>query len=456
VRRLHRNPDRPRRPSQGRTRAEGEWYGFRVAAVVLILGAGLLFCTALVIWGNIETSSETVALILLITVLTLRPAILGELVGPAGLILPLVSLVFVFRGRRRNDEWPPRSQLVALGGCVLIPILLARGTSVSTMSGLAVTPVIAAVAWVAGREPPTVRRLTGLASILAAQQAIGLVVAHALSVGHWTLTISTGQERLGYRYQISHLGSITVGSGGVLSIYPERLTGPFGEPGVFAGVLAILAAIDMGTREVWRPSRQIPFISAIVLTQSIAGMGIYTAALVVFFVCRSIGGAEPLKRRYVVAATASLFGCLWAATRKDLVLAGKRSANAASVTDRLAGASPLELLQSLVMHPLGVVRQGDNSSINLLQAGLTYGPLFLACGLWLYLAPLRGSNWLRIAPAVASIVLTITFAQPPFLYSWIFLGFLVAGIASEVPVAMPTRTEAIDVQQGAETLADTA
>jgi hypothetical protein len=427
-----------------------------VAAIVLILGAGLLFCTALVVWGNIETSPETVALFLLITVLTLRPAILGELVGPAGLILPVVSLVFVFRGRRSTDQWPPKSQLAALGSCLLIPILLARGTSVSTMSGLAVTPVIAAVGWVAGREPRTVRRLTGLAAILAAHQAIGLVVAHALSLGHWTLTISTGPERLGYRYQISHLGSITVGSGGVLAAYSERLTGPFGEPGVWAAVLAILAAIDMGTRGAWRPSRQIPFISAIVLTQSIAGMGIYTVALVVLFVCRSVGGTEPLKRRYVVIATVSLLGCLWAATKKDLVLAAKRSANAASVTDRLAGASPLELLQSLVLHPLGLVRQGDNSSINLLQAGLTYGPVLLACGLWLYLAPLRGANWLRIAPAVASIVLTITFAQPPFLYSWIFLGFLVAGIASDVRVTAPARTKGVDVQQMAETLADSA
>lgn len=396
-----------------------------MSTALILIASVVIFASAALVWSNTSTSANVLAAAVFVAILLLRPAILGEAFGPIGVVVVFIALIFVCRPDLRRLPALPGRQGLALGVCLVYPIVASGSTSSSTFAGLLVTPAVAAAGVAAGFKPKCMERFVNLTVLVAIHQAVALVAATVFQQPSWTYT-STGSARIGWEFQISGLGAVTVGSGGLFPLFEGRLSGPFGEPGVFACFLAIIAAIDLGLRARWRWRCQIPLLTAIALTQSIAGLGVYFGGLTVFFLLRF----RPLQRfawYHYVVLFAALWGALWAAVQPDGLLQPKATANAESVRDRLYGTAPLELLESWLRHPLGIASSGNGSAINLWQASIAYGPLVLVAGVWLYSASLRGCHPGRAAPAVAGLLLTCLFAQPPFLYSWIFLSFAVSG-----------------------------
>ena len=387
------------------------------------------FLGCLLAWGGAQTPVGVTATVTLVALMFLRPGILGEQFGPLGAGLLFCTLLVTYR---RGSEQPPRSQLVAVAICLGLPVALGGALSTSGLSGVFVTPLVALAAWHLGRHRLVVDRLVSMLALLAAQQSLALVLTSALSFPA-TRYVMVGGPRDGTGYLVSRLGAITSGTGGSFQFIDGRLTGPFGEPGVFAAVLVCAAALSLGLGQRWRPLVQLPIISAIVLTQSLAGLSTYVAAVAVFVgwsAQRSPSGKTTLQQRSARVAAGA--GGVWAATHTDRLLQAKQEANRFSITDRLGGISLSRLASSWIQYPFGKARNGVNSSINLLQASITYGPTLFAAGIALYLWPLLHRRPTLVAPIVATLMLTVLFSQPPFLYSWIFFAFVTSALASPV------------------------
>ena len=396
-----------------------------VSGYLLILGvlAPLLAAT---VWSGRGMRKEMVGVLIFIGMLAIRPGLLGEIAGPIGGCLLLAVLYLVLLDGRAGGVTISGKQGWALSMCVLAPIVLGGLRGAEALSGVLISPVVAAVGLLISREQRILKGLSGATALVAAQQSLGLMVSKLLSFG-FTTFIPTGVSRHGWEYSVSGLGSISVGSGGVYKIFDQRLTGPYGEPGVFAAVLAITGLLDLVSSRSWRWRIQIPIACAILLTQSIAGIGTYALGLLLYLVLDVLNMKI---RRFgffqYLGILGALFASLAAATTRNGFLAGKQAANASSVSDRLGGATPAELIATWLSHPLGI---HSNSSINLVQSSIAYGPLLLVFGLWLYGAPLRGRNPMLVAPVVAAVLATVVFAQPPFLYSWIFFAFAASGMS---------------------------
>lgn len=401
---------------------------------LLILGvlAPLLAATA---WSGRGMRKEMVGVLIYIGMLAIRPGLLGEIAGPLGGCLLLAVLCLVLLDGRVGGVTISGKQGWALSLCILAPIVLGGLRGVEDLSGVLMSPVVAAVGLLSAREQRILKGLSGATALVAAQQSLGLVVSKLLSLGATTF-IPTGASRHGWEFSVSSLGSISVGSGGVYKIFDQRLTGPYGEPGVFAAVLAITGLVDLVSYRSWRWVIQLPIACAIMLTQSIAGIGTYALGLLLYLL---IDVFNMRIRRFGVFQYLGIFGALFmslaAATTRNGFLAGKQAANATSVSERLGGATPVELVGTWLSHPLGI---HSNSSINLVQSSIAYGPLMLFFGLWLYGAPLRGRKPLLVAPVVVAILATVVFAQPPVMYSWIFFAFVASGIGMRVDLTAPT------------------
>lgn len=401
------------------------------AAAVLATGA---------LWSGRSLSTGPFAFVTLASLLMLRPALLGEVVGPVGAI-PMVALIlFVLPPGQANLLRAPVYLVLPLIAALLLPTVLAfggRGAAVGT--GLVITPIVAGFGYAFGHRADLAQRLAGLVALLAGQQALGLVLTDRLNLAEWDYA-ATG-DRIEWTFHISAVGSITTGSGGVFQIFDERLTGPFGEPGVFAAFLVIAAMIDVAVTRRIRWPVHLPIIAAVLLTQSIAGIGTYLAALAVHVIAASGFRFRRFSLRHTIVSAAGFWIAL-SALHNTSVLDAKRANNEVSLGARLAGTQPSDLLNAWLSAPFGTERESDLiGGINLLQTSITFGPLLLLVGLWLYLAPLRGPNAARVVPAVTALVATITVAQPPFLYAWVFFAFVAAGISHQAPRTPTNRPE---------------
>ncbi len=254
---------------------------------------------------------------------------------------------------------------------------------------------------------------------------MALIVGQLLNASVTEIVVGSGSDRAGYTYRVNALGAVTTGSGGLFAILEQRLTGAFGEPGAFASILAITGCLALSNDKRWRVSVQLPLLTALLLTQSIAGVSIYAVGLSVFLLGQMVGASNRRVRpRHYLATAGGIIAAVYLAANEVGPLGAKRTANEISLTARTSGTSPSELLTSWVQFPLGVLGESPDRAINLVQASLTMGPLIMIAGLWLYLAPLRGPRGLAAAPVVAATVTTALFSQPPFLYSWIFFAFV--------------------------------
>ena len=348
------------------------------AAGFLLVLSVLALLVATSAWSGRAMPKELVGVLLYIAMLAVRPGLLGEIVGPIGGCLLLAVLYLVLLDGRVGWVTITGKQGWALSLCVLAPILLGGLRGAEALSGVLISPLVAAVGLLIAREHRILKGLSGATALVAAQQSLGLMVSKLLSLGFAPFTPS-GASRHGWEYSVSGLGSISVGSGGVYKIFDQRLTGPYGEPGVFAAILAITALLDLVASRSWRWRIQIPIACAILLTQSIAGIGTYAVGLLLYLVLDVLNMKI---RRFGIFQYLAIFGAFFAslaaATSRNGFLAGKQAANASSVSDRLGGANPAELIGTWLSHPVGI---HSNSSINLVQSSIAYGPLMKRPGI---------------------------------------------------------------------------
>lgn len=404
-----------------------------MASFQLVVICIVFVSCSMLTWANRRVSTNLIAVVVLLALMSLRPGIAGETLGPVGAGLLAVLVLFVFRDELRGA--PPGRQALALILVQLYVVLGARAISIdgSLISGLVVTPLVAAAGLGLGRRRGAAQAFVRVCSLLAAHQVLALVVSQQFGLPTRVI-VSDVSGRRGWEYSLSVLGSVTVGSGGVFKVFSDRLTGPFGEPGVFASFAAIVAAVSMVISRRWVGSIQIPLLAAILLSQSVAGLGLYVVALGGFLGVRWLGTGRRFSAMHYIAFGAVMAIALAVATRPDGLLAAKRAANPESFDQRLGGASLGELAATWISRPFG---QGGSLGINLVQSTVALGLPILVLGLWLYAAPLRGPAGGRVAPAVAVVTLTVLFSQPPMLYSWVLVAFLLGGLSERDGVPDP-------------------
>jgi hypothetical protein len=397
----------------------------------LLVGSLTIMLVGMLLYLGPDASDTVVGACVAIGLLMLRPGLIGEWVAPVGVVL--LGSVLVTSGARHRQV--PGSQRTAL--MLLLPFLVIAnrsGGTLAMLSGLVVTPVVMLSGQDVGRRIGAVRIIVRIFAVIAAWQSIALVISQAAGLSSYSISRGSG-DRAGWTYTLSGLGSLSTGSGGVGRLVNERLTGPYGEPGCLAGVLACVAALELITERRWRPVIQVPLVFGIVLTQSIAGMGAYVAALLVWVTLKRLPTLRHSSARDLMVAVAGVGLCIVLLTSTS-ILEAKSEASGASVSDRLGGISLAGLLSSWVSDPLGT--SGGNS-INLIRTSVTLGPLALAVGLWYFLAPISGKRGRVVAPLVVAYMLTVLFAQPPFLYSWVFFAGVAGALAMVEPQAPRTQ-----------------
>ena len=400
------------------------------AVLIALACAAALFLAALW-WAGSSMKTEHAALIVFGATLTLRPATLGEVFGPIGSVALGALLLLVLRNRQDAKVLPPAAVMAGLFVAVVFPLAAARSIDAALLSGLISYPIVAWAGIAVGRDERLRRQLTRLYFLMAVHQTVAFVLSQLLPVPVMELTPPIGRDRAGWVYEISLFGSVTAGSGGVFPGLGPRLTGPFGEPGLMAAMMAIAAGLDVWARGGVRWTSQVFFFGAVILTQSVAGIASYVAMMTTFLVLKRLRSKRLGVRHYALIFVI-VTACLRAAAADDSVLlAAKADANAHSVEDRLGGASPSAVLDSWLKHPFGLPDASVGSGINLARAAMTYGPIVTFACFALYLGCLRGRYWRDVAPTVAALFLTVVFAQPPLLYSWVFLAF-VLGTGSKV------------------------
>lgn len=387
---------------------------------------------SLLLLGGRRMSPWVIAVALLAGLLTVRPAIIGEQIGPVGAIPIAAVVAFAASPAERRLTKLRGHQGLALAAVMLYSAVVQWPGTVTFVSGLVIGPILAMAGLYVGTHNQVRNCLINLIAMLSCQQTAALAIAELLGwKGNVFFVSLNSASRSGYEYSVTSFGAVSTGSGGVARIFSARLTGPFGEPGVFAAILVMTAAVHLCTTKGWSCWPQIPLWLAILLTQSVAGLALYGTVVVCWWWLVQFKGKtiRPIKRWQLCAASFGIIPALWLAANPTGILQAKTAANAASTEDRLAGASPSQLVATWIQHPFGYSRFGASSAINLVQLSATLGPLVFGFGLWMYLSSLRNTRGRIVAPLVLVNVATVLFAQPPFLYSWLFFSFLATGVA---------------------------
>ena len=129
--------------------------GFLLVLSVLAL---LLATTA---WSGRAMPKELVGVLLYIAMLAVRPGLLGEIVGPIGGCLLLAVLYLVLLDGRVGWVTITGKQGWALSLCVLAPILLGGLRGAEALSGVLISPLVAAVGLLIAREHRILKGLSG-------------------------------------------------------------------------------------------------------------------------------------------------------------------------------------------------------------------------------------------------------------------------------------------------------
>jgi hypothetical protein len=198
-----------------------------------------------------------------------------------------------------------------------------------------------------------------------------------------------------------------------------RLTMFWGEPGIAALFVVLLASIDLRFQKRWRPNIQLPLVAAIVSTQSFGGLFVYlVVAISALFVLNQNGvkgGISSLRRFSIIGFSAVVIQVLFVQSES------KFGASSISLTDRAGEGGVLGSLLQIAGAPLGA---GTSGGINLIQAGVNSGLPTLLLGLTLYLfLPILEIKRQGFSPLFLTPMLSAIFIQPPFLPLWFaFLG----------------------------------
>lgn len=387
---------------------------------VTVSVAGIGFVVAA---GGREAPAEVAGCALGLSVLLIRPAILGEAFGSVGYILVLTVIVSTglkfFRGTALT------ARVVPLMIFLLWPTLMGQSGSQTNVLTFLLGPVLA---YIAGSAIGFRRRARGAFLMISFALVMWQVAAYALSLATATFDIRTfDPASIGGRdwtYQVGVGGAITTGTGGIYPILGPRLTGPFGEPGVFACFIAMIAILDILFNRRMIFSRHLIYLAALVFTQSVAGIAAYIVGVLIYYACSSVTSQGRIRASlgtlstFVLAGTAYLWG--------GVNLGTKAASNAGSVATRL---STGDMLSAWFTHPLGTgLGEGAQSGINLIQYSLALGPAVLLLGVLFYLlVPLVAGSWLSVLAGNVSLTIIVAFAQPPMLPLWVMLAGILAG-----------------------------
>lgn len=377
-------------------------------------------------------------LALVLLTVYMRPGIVGELT-PFPAVIILVALAIA--ARDRGDHEPHRGVKVwfgSLGVALLWPALVGSGSNY-LVAGLNVALALLA-GWVSFRGG---QRLTWVSSFVwfGGLALWWQIIGYIPLLFNWTAATPLGSLHLpareGWVYSISSAGSIVIGSGGIFESIGPRLTGWFGEPGIYAAFAAVLGLIDLVLRGKFATPVQTAAILTVLLTQSLAGIIVYAAGVSWFLFFSPAGrGKSATGRRFAgglfagVAAVAFLGNGTFS-------LASKGGINEASLSDRLSGTGVLELFKTWSSAPLGIGSgaAGRLGEINLLQSSITYGPIILILWLTVFLfVPMQSGSGRRWGAPLMAISVTVLFSQPPYMPVWIILAAVVFGAMLAAPL----------------------
>lgn len=208
-----------------------------------------------------------------------------------------------------------------------------------------------------------------------------------------------------------------------------RLTMFWGEPGIAALFVVLIASIDLRIQKRWRANIQLPLVAAILSTQSFGGLFVYLVVTIsALFVLNQPGtkaSRSLLMRLAIIGFSGVVIQVLFVQSES------KFGVSSISLTDRAGESGVIGSLFQIASAPLGV---GLSGGINLIQAGVNSGLPTLILGLALYLLiPLLEIRRQGFSPIFLVPMLAAVFIQPPFLPLWLaFLGIFWGNILNSI------------------------
>ncbi len=386
----------------------------------------LLFVVGFLADGKAQTWAR--AGLFMIACLGIKPGILGEEFGAIGTVLFIPFLWSLFSSKTPLPT--PLKASVLLIGAIFIWESLSSRISNIFFSGqaMAVATIVFLASLEFSREPRIVQAFFKLGFTLVVWQTAAsfatyifpneFVLSNSIQLGRdWDyLTNALGANFAGSSLEIASALKL-IGISTFESL--PRLTMFWGEPGISALFVVLLASIDLRFQKRWRANIQLPLVAAILSTQSFGGLFVYFVVVVsALFVLNQTGG----KARRSMLRRFSIIGFSGVVLQVLLVQSeSKFGASTASLTDRAGEGGLLRSLLQIAAAPLGA---GSSGGINLIQAGVNSGLPTLILGLSLYLViPMLETRRHGFSPIFLVPMLAATFIQPPFLPLWfVFLG----------------------------------
>jgi hypothetical protein len=360
--------------------------------------------------------------------LGIRPGILGEEFGAIGAVLFIPFLWSLFSSKIVLSSSPKASVILLC----LIFIWESFSTGFSDVFFSAQAMAVAIVVFLSSlefsRDPRIVQTFFKLGFTLVIWQTAAsfpsyilpneFVLSNSIQLGRdWTyLTNALGANFVGSSMEFASALKL-IGISTFESL--PRLTMFWGEPGIAALFVVLLASIDLRFQKRWRAKIQLPLVAAILSTQSFGGLFVYLVVSVsaLFLLNQTVekAGRSTLRRFAIIGFSVAVSQLLFVQSQS------KFGASSVSLTDRTGERGALESLMQIAAAPLG---SGSSGGINLIQAGVNSGLPTLILGLMLFLViPLLQTRRLGFSPLFLVPMLAATFIQPPFLPIWfVFLG----------------------------------
>lgn len=399
-------------------------------AAVAAFAALSVVVVFLALTANDAIVDRAAAVLCLSMLLTTSPSILGETYPLLTVLWILPALILYLRlGSRRGDILIPAGILMLLG--TLLPSLqegqLRLGAWVSSSAAIAVVALLASTVATSRRSISFFLTLlygVVLWQVVAFMQVLG--TTSPLGGVSFNPLVETAGGR-NWTYQVTDFGATVVYGGQVFPEVGPRLTGWFGEPGLFAVVVVLLGLLDYSISTRFR-YRQLLVLPVLVFTQSFAGLvAIFVAASVLFVAAALSESSKRPALAFCASAATLTVGATVLLGGGGLSFQAKQEGSSQSVADRLSVPSPQGLLGAWMEHPLGTGLQfeGQLGQINAIVGSLTYGPLLLGVWVLLYgLLPARFGLGQRETALHVVVLVTILFAQPAFYPLWFFFGLL--------------------------------